>query len=98
MTVAPDHSNSVVALSLHICGVNIFRHFVKLEDLSTVDFIDAASTTTLHSEFERVDLLTEAGLTSCGCGIVGVEVLFNYNFAFNRVVLDLQPCACRLFI
>jgi len=50
MTITPDHGNSVVALGVNVCWMDIFRDSLNLEDLSAIYFIDAARATTSQSQ------------------------------------------------
>jgi len=76
MAVTPDDSDRIVALSLHISRVHIFRHFVDLQDLTTVDLINASGASTFYPELIRVDRFADFGLLGAGSLRALIKMLF----------------------
>ena len=91
MSVAPNHSEGIVTLSLHVGWIDVFWHFLDLEDLSAVDLIDATSALTLNAKVMWVDSLFECYFPLRGSLRAFVQMLLDQNFAFDRIVSSFQP-------
>ena len=91
MSVAPDHSDRIVTLSLHVGRIDIFWHFLDFKDLSAVDLIHAKGTLTHETKVVRVNGLLEHDLPLRSRFLACILVLLNQNFAFDGVVSGLHP-------
>ena len=91
MTIAPDNSDGIVALPLHICRVNVLGYLVHLQNLTSVDLIDACSASALDAQLIWINRLHHSlGLRTCCATIFATQVLFNENFGLNWVVASLK--------
>ncbi len=89
MAITPDYSHSIVSFPLHVSRVNIFWHFVDLQDLSAIDLVNAGSASTFDSKFVGIDCFTDLGFLST-CRILAlVQVFLDQDLALYWIILGL---------
>jgi len=91
MSIAPNHSNSIMAFLYDICRIDILWHKIDSEDLPTIVFINASSAFALQSQLIRVNcfynfLCCAFRRSRSSCFFFD----FNIYFTFDRVVAYLH--------
>ena len=57
MSITPNHCHRVVTFFHHVSGIYVLGNFLYLQNLSAVNFIDAARALALSAQFKRIDAL-----------------------------------------
>ena len=99
MAITPDHSYRIVSFALHICRIYIFRYLIDLQNLTAIDFVNAASASALDTELVWVNCFDDGlSLDTCCTRVLTVKMLLNKDFTLNWVVLGLESCQLAVFV